>query len=57
MVPHQNHDDSSGNSSDHDVGKFPKNEALFHYFALQAKGLLPYMIEESSGVFRVGNSE
>ena len=57
MVPHQNHDDSSGNSSDHDVGKFPKNEALFHYFALQAKGLLPYMIEESSGVFRVGYSE
>jgi hypothetical protein len=54
MDIHQNYDHSSGSHSDYDVGQLPKNQALFMYLSLQTKGLMPYMVEESPGVFRVG---
>jgi hypothetical protein len=54
MDIHQNQDHSTVSCSDYDVGQLPKNQALFMYLSLQTKGLMPYMVEESPGVFRVG---
>jgi hypothetical protein len=56
MDSHPHHSHSSTTDPEMHVGPLPKNEALSLYFSLQTKGLMPYMIEENSGEFRVGYS-
>jgi len=56
MTINANPNQALAGTADHDLGELPGSEALSLYLSLQRKGLQPYMVEESPGMFRVGYS-